>query len=88
MDPGRCAGIFAERPTEWIAVSRPSKCWYSQILQLRVHDCACQHYYNAIFIHSACVHVHVHVRVYMHTYNYGLFVGMRIYSSTGPVASL
>ena len=24
MDDGRCAGIFAERPTEWIAVSNPS----------------------------------------------------------------
>ena len=24
MDIGRCAGIFAERPTEWIAVSNPS----------------------------------------------------------------
>ena len=24
MDAGRCAGIFAERPTEWIAVSNPS----------------------------------------------------------------
>ena len=24
MDPGRCAGIFAERPTEWIGVLNPS----------------------------------------------------------------
>ena len=24
MYPGRCAGIFAERPTEWIAVLNPS----------------------------------------------------------------
>ena len=24
MDAGWCAGIFAERPTEWIAVSNPS----------------------------------------------------------------
>ena len=24
MDAGRCAGIFAERPTEWIVMSNPS----------------------------------------------------------------
>ena len=48
MDAGRCAGIFAKRPTEWIAVSNPG---------------TCQHYY-AIFMHSACVHVHMHMYTY------------------------
>ena len=36
MDAGRCPGIFAERPTEWIGVSNPSA-GKSEILQLRVH---------------------------------------------------
>ena len=54
MDAGRFAGIFAERPTEWISVLNPgagNQRFYSSA-------CACVH------VHSACVHVHM----YMHTY--------------------
>ena len=58
MDSGRCAGIFAERPTECSAVSNPGA-GNQRFLQLRV-----KMKYYAIFMHSVCVHVHM----YMHTY--------------------
>ena len=75
MDAGRCAGIFAERPTEWIAVSNPSA-GNQRFLQLRVHV------HVSTIMHSACVHVHAAMHVTC------VLVAMRLYSSTGPVASL
>ena len=73
MDAGRCAGIFAERPTEWIAVSNPSAgnqrfCNYVYMYMSALCTCTRIHY---AAIHVTCV-----------------LVGIRLYTSTGPVASL
>ena len=57
MDAVRCGGIFAQRPTEWIAVSNPGA--GKQILQLRVHV------HVSTIMQYLCI---VHVHMYMHTY--------------------
>ena len=55
MDPGRCAGIFAERLSGLSC--------RTQVLVIRdfatTCTCTCQHCY-AIFLHSACLHVHTY----------------------------
>ena len=54
----------------------------TQVLVIRdfATTCTCQHYY-AIFMHSACTHVcTIHVTC--------VLVGIRLYTSTGPVSSL
>ena len=56
MDAGRCAGIFAERPTEWIAVSNPSA-GNQRFLRLRVHV------HVSTIMHYLCI-----VPVYMYTW--------------------
>ena len=47
MDAGQFAGIFAQRPTQWITVSNPGAGNYRLQLSVRVH--VNMHYY-AIFM--------------------------------------
>ena len=63
MDTGRCAGIYAERPTEWIAMSNP--------------DAGKQGFYNyvcmyvcmyTIMQYLCIVHVYMFTCKFIHTY--------------------
>ena len=54
MDAGRCAGIFAERPTEWIAVSNPSAsnqrfCNYVY-MYMSAHECTMRLYTSLAYL--------------------------------------
>ena len=61
MDAGRCAGIFAERPTERIAMSNPSAGNQRFCNYVYMYMSALLRY--AIFMHSTCSHVNAHVHV-------------------------
>ena len=52
MDAGQCAGIFAERPTEWIAVSNPRARVHVHVSTIMQYLCMC-----------TCSHVNAHVCV-------------------------
>ena len=73
------------RAANWVDRRVKPNCWWIEILQLCVYMSAILHMY-AIFMHSAystCTRMHyaaIHVTC--------VLVGMRLYSSTGPVASL
>ena len=77
MDDGRCAGIFAERPTEWIAMSNPSA--------------GNQRFCNYVYVHVSTIMQYlciVHRMHYAAIHVTCVLAGMRLYMSAGPMASL
>ena len=60
MDGRQCAGIFAERPTEWIAVSNPSagNQRFCNYVYMYMSALLCNIYAECL---CTCTHVHGHV---------------------------
>ena len=83
MDAGQFAGIFATRPTEWITMSSPgagNQIFYNYMYMYMYMYTITQKYIVHVYMYTCTHYAAIHVTC--------VLVGMRLYMSTGPVASL